>query len=152
MKTAAKILLALVLLLALLAAGGLTWARGKSASMLARTIETHVVDFPIPFPLGSAEIAELAPTPEEAQAVAVERAVERGRHLVLARYGRTDCHGADFGGGVKADDPAPGTLLGPNITSGMGGRTADYRPTDWDRIVRHGVKPDGTPGATDGGR
>ena len=38
-----------------------------------------------------------------------------------------------------------GTLLGPNLTSGAGSRTLAYTPRDWDRIVRHGVLPDGRP-------
>lgn len=45
------------------------------------------------------------------------------------------------------DDPMLGTLLGPNITAGSGGKTASYGPADWDRMVRHGVKPDRSPGA-----
>lgn len=40
-----------------------------------------------------------------------------------------------------------GRLLGPNITRGDGGRTAEYTTSDWDRIVRHGVLPDGRPAA-----
>jgi len=42
------------------------------------------------------------------------------------------------------DDPAIGSILGPNLTRGKGGRTARYTMADWDRIVRHGVKPDGS--------
>ena len=45
------------------------------------------------------------------------------------------------------DDPAIGRLLGPNITTGRGGRTTGYTAADWDRIVRHGVLPDGRPAA-----
>jgi len=40
-----------------------------------------------------------------------------------------------------------GRLLGPNITTGQGGKTASYTTADWDRIVRHGVKPGGLPAA-----
>jgi mono/diheme cytochrome c family protein len=40
-----------------------------------------------------------------------------------------------------------GTILGPNITAGRGSRITNYRPTDWDRIVRHGILPDGRPAA-----
>jgi hypothetical protein len=35
-------------------------------------------------------------------------------------------------------------LHGPNLTKGKGGVTAHYAMSDWDRIVRHGVKPDGS--------
>jgi cytochrome c553 len=81
------------------------------------------------------------------QAIALERAIERGKHLVNARYACIECHGKNFGGGVMIDDPAMGQLLGPNITAGKGGKTAGYTAADWDRIVRHGVKPDGKPAA-----
>ena len=43
------------------------------------------------------------------------------------------------------DDPAIGRILGPNLTAGSGGVTAGFRPADWDRIVRHGIKHDGKP-------
>ncbi|MEI9951692.1 MAG: cytochrome c [Pseudomonadota bacterium] len=72
-------------------------------------------------------------------------AVERGKHLVTARYGCASCHGQNLAGGVMIDDPAIGDVRGPNLTRGTGSRTASYTMADWDRIVRHGVKPDGTP-------
>ncbi|HEX2249539.1 MAG TPA: cytochrome c [Gemmatimonadales bacterium] len=78
---------------------------------------------------------------EPARAVAFER----GKHLVQARYGCTGCHGPDFGGGIMIDAPPIGRILGPNLTPGSGSVTRQYRPADWDRIVRHGIKPDGTP-------
>ena len=147
MKKVLKLLGILLLVLVLLGAGGLLWARFAAGAKLSREIATHEVGFPIPFPLDSAEVAELALTPEGAAALALERAVERGRHLVESRYVCVECHGRDFGGGVMVDDPMLGRLLGPNITAGAGGKTAAYTPADWDRIVRHGVKPDGRPGA-----
>lgn len=76
--------------------------------------------------------------------VALERSIARGKHLVEARYLCAECHGKDFGGGVLIDDPALGAFLGPNLTPGKGGVTTNYAMTDWDRIVRHGVKPDGS--------
>lgn len=132
----------------LLAVGALyAWASATSGRLLARTVETHTVDFPVPFPLPDAEIAELDLDEEEARRVALERAIERGRHLVSARYTCSECHGADFSGGVMVDVPIMGRLLGPNLTGGAGSRTAGYTPADWDRIVRHGVLPDGRPAA-----
>ena len=70
------------------------------------------------------------------------RAIERGRHLVMSRYVCVECHGQNFGGGTMIDAFPIGTLLGPNITTGRGGRTANYKATDWDHIVRHGILPD----------
>ncbi len=76
-------------------------------------------------------------------ALASERAVARGKHLIEARLGCTECHGADLGGAVVIDDPAIGRLACPNITTGKGGKTAGWTGKDWDRIVRHGVRADG---------
>lgn len=151
MKLVLKFFASLVLVVALLGTAGYAWAKGKSAAILSRTIVSHTADFPVPFPLDSAEVVEKALTPEQADALALERAVDRGRHLVESRYTCTECHGKDFGGGVMVDDPLIGRLLGPNITSGRGGKTAAYTVADWDRIVRHGIRPDGTPGAMPSG-
>jgi mono/diheme cytochrome c family protein len=76
-------------------------------------------------------------------AVAKERAVARGKHLLDARYGCRECHGRDLSGGVMVDAPPIGKILGPNLTGGRGGVVAHYTMADWDRIVRHGVKPNG---------
>jgi mono/diheme cytochrome c family protein len=163
-------------LLAVLAGGGWLWATSaRDARYAGQTFETHAVDFPVPFPLTEAEIAQLreekvaqlaaaappadpkapktdaaAPAPDPLEgvdlaAVAMERAVARGKHLVEARYVCVECHGKDFGGGTMVDAPPVGTLLGPNLTTGKGSKTVTYTTADWDRIVRHGVKPDGTP-------
>jgi mono/diheme cytochrome c family protein len=145
MKLALKILGVLAFVLVLAAGGAYAWASRASDKALSRTFTVHQVDFPIPFPLTEDEIVEAGLTPEEASDSALERALERGRHLIEARYACNECHGADFSGGVMVDDPMIGTLLGPNLTLGEGSRTTEYGPADWDRIVRHGVRPDGTP-------
>jgi mono/diheme cytochrome c family protein len=36
-------------------------------------------------------------------------------------------------------------LKGPAIHTGPGSLTLQYKPEDWDRTLRHGVKPDGRP-------
>ena len=77
--------------------------------------------------------------------LALERATARGKHLVEARYACLECHGADFAGGTMIDAPPIGKLLGRNLTQGKGSVTTKYTIADWDRIVRHGIKPDGTP-------
>ena len=111
MKTLLKVFLVLVLLIVLLGAGGFVWAKRTTAAVLARTIDVHQVDFPIPFPVDPAEVEELGLSAEEADGLAMERAVERGRHLVEARYVCVECHGADFGGGVMIDDPMIGSIF-----------------------------------------
>jgi hypothetical protein len=89
---------------------------------------------------------ELLPPPDplagvDLEAVALERAAARGKHLMFSRLGCPECHGEDLAGGVMIDAPPMGQLLGSNITSG--GVTKGWGPADWDRIVRHGVMHDG---------
>lgn len=128
-----------VVALLLVAGAGYAWASHSASSKLGAAFRAHEVDFPVPMPLGNegdTEVGEVA---------ALEQAVERGRHLISARYACVDCHGENFGGGVMLDDPAMGSLLGPNLTTGAGSVTLDYTVADWDRIVRHGIRKDGKP-------
>ena len=145
MSRSIKIVGTIVALFLLTGVGAIAWASVASERMLGRNFDVHSVDFPVPFPLTDEEVAEAGLTPEEAEIAALERAIERGRHLVEARYACSDCHGADFGGGVMVDAPPIGSLLGPNLTMGEGSRTLNYTPADWDAIVRHGVRADGRP-------
>jgi cytochrome c553 len=96
--------------------------------------------------MSDAEAAEIIAEQPLANIVETSRlwSSMRGEHLVKARYACLECHGSDFGGGVMVDDPNIGTLRGPNLTRGQGSRTKDYTTKDWDRLVRRGVKPDGT--------
>ncbi len=118
----AGIALGVLLSLGLLSFG---LAELKTRSRLSRKFDAHRIDLPLPPARDAAAIA-------------------RGRHLVEARYGCSACHGATLAGGVMIDDPAIGRVLGPNLTPGKGGRVSNYGMVDWDRIVRHGIKPDGT--------
>ena len=68
--------------------------------------------------------------------------LERGRYLFQSR-GCADCHGASGGGRDFVNDGKGTRIAGPNITPG--GVVAKYQPMDWDRTIRHGVKPDGHP-------
>lgn len=68
--------------------------------------------------------------------------IARGEHLVRSVINCTLCHGEDLGGAVYSSSPAIGTVAGPNLTRGRGGR--DYTPTDYVRAIRRGVKRDST--------
>jgi mono/diheme cytochrome c family protein len=71
----------------------------------------------------------------------------RGRYLFASR-GCADCHGADGAGHLFVDGGPDLQLAGPAIAraAGQGSSAADsYRPADWVRTLRHGVKPDGRP-------
>lgn len=67
--------------------------------------------------------------------------LERGKYLYESR-GCVDCHGANGAGRDFVNAP-PTRIAGPNITPA--GVVARYKPEDWVRTIRHGVKPDGTP-------
>jgi mono/diheme cytochrome c family protein len=129
--------------LVLVGLGVYGWASYTAGRKLSRSYAAHTVDFPIPFPATEQEIRNTRLA--AGNRVARTEALERGRHLVASRYGCGECHGSDFGGGVMIDDAAIGRILGPNLTAGNGGVTAEYRAADWDRIVRHGLKRNGTP-------
>lgn len=159
MMKAVRGLLALVVVVALVLAGAFVFARSKALARLDKTWPVHTVDFPVPFPLSEEELAALraersaAVDPDagvvdvlagvDLSALAKERALARGKHLLESRYGCFDCHGRDLGGGTMIDAPPVGQFFGMNLTSGKGGVVAKYSVADWDRIVRHGVKPDG---------
>ncbi len=145
--------------LVVVGAGGYGWSSMTTTTKLTAKHDVHRIDFPIPFPLTDDEVtalraerSALAKSPAmrgkdvmagvDIAAIANERAVARGKHLVQSFYGCTECHGADFGGGTMVDDPMIGRLLAPNLTLGTGSRTLKYAAADWDRMVRHGVKPD----------
>lgn len=68
----------------------------------------------------------------------------RGEYLYRSR-GCADCHGQNGGGRTFVDDGAGLKLAGPNISPGPGSAVAGYRAEDWERTLRHGVKPDGRP-------
>lgn len=68
--------------------------------------------------------------------------IAEGGRLITIR-GCNGCHTPDLGGQVMIDDPALGTFSSTNLTSGAGSATAQFTIEDWDRAIRHGVKPDG---------
>lgn len=69
---------------------------------------------------------------------------ERGAYLYASR-GCADCHGANGAGRTFVDDGKGFKLAGPAIHGGPGSVTLGYTPADWERVIRHGVKPGGQP-------
>jgi mono/diheme cytochrome c family protein len=65
-----------------------------------------------------------------------------GKYLFESR-GCVDCHGIRGLGRSFVDDGRGTHLAGPNITPA--GVVARYKPADWVRTLRHGIKPDGRP-------
>ncbi|MFL6605043.1 MAG: c-type cytochrome [Steroidobacteraceae bacterium] len=71
--------------------------------------------------------------------------IERGHYLFESR-GCSECHGANGGGTMFIRNDAAGLhITAPNISPGPGNVVAKYRAEDWERTLRHGVKPNGRP-------
>lgn len=66
-----------------------------------------------------------------------------GSHLAKSVLAGGHRGGDDLGGGVVVDGP-PGKVYAPNITPGAGSVTTSFTTADWVRVIRHGVKNDGT--------
>ncbi len=64
--------------------------------------------------------------------------IERGRYLFNTR-GCAECHGAT-GGGKEVVNDGGMLVVAPNITTGAGSAVTGFRPVDWVRLLRHGVK------------
>lgn len=135
-----KVVGVVIALLLVTAVGVYAWASYAAGKKLSKAYATHTVDFPVPFGV-SGQNARNRGSGDRARM----DALERGRHLVTARYGCGECHGSNFSGGVMIDNAAIGRVLGPNLTSGKGSVTVGYTTADWDRIVRHGIRRNGTP-------
>lgn len=116
-----------ILLAVLLLAGAGVWMYGGR-------LDSRVVT--VPAAAKAKAWVPVAPKPE---------LVARGAHLVNAVTKCVGCHGADLGGTKFIDDPALGTIPASNITRGRGGRITDYDDAALERLLRHGIKSDGTP-------
>jgi len=114
--------LVVVLILVLGLGGVIAYALHKAQQRMDRRIDIAAYNVDIP---SSAE------------------AIERGRYLFSTR-GCVDCHGADGAGRAFVDDGSM-RVKGANISPGPGNVVAQYTPADWERVLRHGVKPDGRP-------
>ena len=71
-------------------------------------------------------------------------ALERGAYLYASR-GCAGCHGANAAGREFINDGKGLRVRAPNISPAPGSAVTAYRSEDWERAVRHGVKPDGRP-------
>lgn len=69
-------------------------------------------------------------------------AISHGRHLGITR-GCTDCHRSDLGGQVVIQALPVAQIAAPNLTRGKGGAVAGFSVVDWERAIRHGLRPDG---------
>lgn len=85
-----------------------------------------------------------APAGHEVAVVSDSAMLARGEHLFQVTSACAECHGADAGGSIMADEGPFGPLAAPNLTRGPGSVTASFTPADWERAIRHGLRADGT--------
>ena len=94
--------------------------------------------------IGSRRLMVRGELPGEAFTIPTSaEALARGEYLMSGVTGCTGCHGENLGGTEFINDPAIGLLWAPNLTAGQGGVAAAYTDADWERSVRHGVRPNG---------
>ncbi len=69
--------------------------------------------------------------------------IQHGQHMATILC--MECHKADLGGDPKFFDGGPlGSTSAPNLTTGDGGLGGQLSDADFVRVLRRGVKPDGT--------
>lgn len=70
--------------------------------------------------------------------------IARGKHLAEGLGGCVICHGPNLSGGKVEDLGALGKIKHPNVTGGKNGRGTDYTDAELVRLLRHGLRKDGT--------
>jgi cytochrome c553 len=82
--------------------------------------------------------------PPDIHAVNDPAVIERGKHLVESIGGCGECHGKDLGGKDGEVMGPIGKVNGANLTTGKGGVAGRYTDGQLARVIRHGIKADGT--------
>lgn len=120
MKRWLRVALAALLALAALAGTGVAAGLGLAAWRMDRRMEVEAV--------------AVVPATDA-------RALSQGRYL-FETPGCAGCHGED-GRGKRMIDGGNFRVWTPSIVRGPGSAIAGYRAEDWDRAIRHGLRPDG---------
>ncbi len=121
-----KKVLLIILILVVVIVGGLlgygAWIMSSADKIIAETYDIEGMDVEIP--MDSLSLA-------------------RGYHLSVTR-GCIGCHGDNLAGETMEDMGPVGIFHASNLTSGEGGIGSSYTVRDWERAIRHGVKPSGS--------
>jgi mono/diheme cytochrome c family protein len=96
------------------------------------------------FIMGGSKTGTVYNVPQETITVPTDAETMAQGEVLANISGCTSCHVQNLSGETFFDDAVMGTLAAPNLTSGQGGLGSRYTDTDWERAIRHGVRPDGT--------
>lgn len=156
MKKTLKVLGWGLLILVILVVAAWLVVRQIAMNRYDKSWDVHTAGFAIPFPLSDEELATLRAEKLTAgasvddplagvdlNAIALERAIARGEHIVNTRAGCNGCHAKDLGGAAIVDSPMLAHWVAPNLTAGEGSVTRGFTANDWDRAVRHAVRRNG---------
>lgn len=112
--------------------------------ILAGLVAALLVFIFIIFFIGQSKVAEkYEVTADFISVTSNDSIIAHGEHLAKVSA-CTDCHNSSLSGQIIADAP-PFLITASNLTSGKGGMGNSYTDADWDRAIRYGVKPDGSP-------
>ncbi len=96
------------------------------------------------YAMGSAKVTQVYDIPKEAITAPTDAdSLVRGKGLVEISA-CTGCHGENLAGQVFIENATLAVLSSSNLTSGQGGIGGVYADADWERAIRHGLRPDGT--------
>ena len=93
------------------------------------------------FNMSTGSVYDVAPLDMAASSDSVVLA--RGEHLARSFGGCVGCHGLDLGGGLAEDFGPVGTMIPPNLTSGVGGVGGNYTDGELARAIKHGLDEEG---------
>ena len=96
------------------------------------------------FIISGSKIGQVYNIPQETITVPTDAETIAHGELLANVSGCTGCHIQNLSGEIFIDEPAVAILAAPNLTSGQGGIGSRYADADWERAIRHGVRPDGT--------
>jgi cytochrome c553 len=95
--------------------------------------------------LGSSRVLGPRALPSAAAFSSAGGSIAHGRHIAASFGACLECHGADLAGGKAFFHGSMGRLVASNLTRGAGGVGSRFSDADFERAIRAGLRPDGTP-------
>jgi mono/diheme cytochrome c family protein len=97
----------------------------------------------ISYPVSAMKLRKRFTVPPTALTIPSDSASIARGHTMAVLYGCTGCHTGNLAGQVMIDDFPFARLAAVNLTRGKGGIGATYSDADWERAIRHGIRPNG---------